>query len=313
MRSVSGFRTFTDRVLVWLVPFLMVVFFARMLTYPVQNIQTGEIVVSSAGEHLMPSKELLSKALDINYSGTHFMIAADDVQEQEKKRVSYFPLFAPYALLIEALVAIWFAWKIERAKKWLERVIQPGVRGGPVAIFISYRRTDTAYVVDRLSQTLASEFGRASVFRDLDTIKLGEPLDERIKKAIGNASVVLAVIGKEWLREQQIRSGERNEDWVIRELKLAIEDKRPLIPVLVQPAKLPDERELPVEIRPLSHLNGLELHPDPYYAVDLNRLVGRVRGILGEAEGKSEELGEGEDEDRRSNRTTAGLGDTLPS
>ena len=279
VRSVKGFRFFTDRVLVWLVPMLLLVFFARMLTYQVENIQTGEILVDSPQEHLIPGEALLAKALDVNYAGTNFMLFADDIMPAAEKRVSYFPLFAPYALLIEALLAVWFAWRIERERRRI-----PGAPGsnGHAAIFISYRRSDTAYVVDRLSHTLAGQFGRESVFRDVESIAPGEDLVRLIEEAIAEADVVLAVIGKEWLREPRNAAEEKRVDWVVRELTEAIEGRKPLIPVLVQPVKLPDESELPPQIRSLCHINGVELHPDPYYASDLNRLVSEIRRILDE-------------------------------
>lgn len=290
VRAVTGFRSFTDKVLVWLVPVLLVVFFAKMLTYQVYNIDTGELLVDSAYGHLVPDERLRSKALNTAYAGTRFMIAAGDaflgqygrdVLPEATKRVSYFPIFAPYALLIEALVAIWLAWRTERARREVERAHPGRDPRAPIAIFISYRRADTAYVVDRLSHTLAEEFGRESVFRDLDLIRLGESLNKRIAEAIDKASVVLAVIGKEWLKEQQDAAGNVNKDWVVLELSLALEKQKPLIPILVEPATLPEAERLPDQIRRLPDLNALKLHPDPYYAPDLNRLLARVGEIVG--------------------------------
>ena len=235
--------------------------------------------MDSPQEHLIPGEALRAKALDVNYAGTNFMLFADDIMPAAEKRVSYFPLFAPYALLIEALLAVWFAWRIERERR---RITGAPGSNGHAAIFISYRRSDTAYVVDRLSQTLAGQFGRESVFRDVESIAPGEDLVRLIEEAVAEADVVLAVIGKEWLREPRNAAEEKRVDWVVRELTEAIEGRKPLIPVLVQPVKLPDESELPPQIRSLCHVNGVELHPDPYYASDLNRLVSAIRRILDE-------------------------------
>ncbi len=208
------------------------------------------------------------------------MLMADD-----EKGVSYFPIFTPYSLLIEAIVSIIFALKITGAKRKVEHTSSPQGHAGPVAVFISYRRTDTAYIVDRLSQTLAGEFGKTSVFWDLDSTRLGEFFDERIRKAVGNASVVLAVIGKEWLRDQNVETEGTNEDWVIIELLLAVKNNVPVIPVLVMQAQFPDERLLPSEIQPLTRINGLRLNPDPYCEVDLTRLVSRIYEILNSSQG----------------------------
>src|SRR5215211_3935120 len=74
--------------------------------------------------------------------------------------------------------------------------------GPPVGrgrIFISYRREDTAYPAGWLYDRLAERFGRAQVFKDVDSIELGDDFVEVITNAVASTDVVLALIGNEWL------------------------------------------------------------------------------------------------------------------
>ena len=45
-------------------------------------------------------------------------------------------------------------------------------------IFISYRRADSKYVVDRIRDRLISAYGQEQVFRDIESIPLGKDFTE---------------------------------------------------------------------------------------------------------------------------------------
>ena len=72
----------------------------------------------------------------------------------------------------------------------------------PVAsgrIFVSYRREETAYPAGWLYERLAERFGAGQVFKDVDSIQLGDDFVEVITRAVGSCDVLLALIGDEWL------------------------------------------------------------------------------------------------------------------
>ena len=62
-------------------------------------------------------------------------------------------------------------------------------------IFISYRREDSAYPAGWLYDLLAERFGEDQIFKDIDSIDLGDDFVEDIGAAVGSADVVLALIG----------------------------------------------------------------------------------------------------------------------
>ena len=72
-------------------------------------------------------------------------------------------------------------------------------------LFISYRRGDSADVTGRIYDRLEARFGRESVFIDVDTIPPGVDFREHIERAVGQADVVLVVIGPDWLAAAKCR------------------------------------------------------------------------------------------------------------
>jgi TIR domain len=66
-------------------------------------------------------------------------------------------------------------------------------------IFVSYRREETAYPAGWLYDRLADRFGSNQVFKDVDSIELGDDFVEVITRAVGACDVLLALIGREWL------------------------------------------------------------------------------------------------------------------
>jgi hypothetical protein len=72
----------------------------------------------------------------------------------------------------------------------------PGAAG---RVFISYRREETAYPAGWLFDRLADHLGAGQVFKDVDSIQLGDDFVEVITTAVGSCDVLLALIGDEWL------------------------------------------------------------------------------------------------------------------
>ena len=63
------------------------------------------------------------------------------------------------------------------------------------SIFISYRRRDSIYAVDRLDERLKRAFGAAAVFRDVRSIRKGLSFPDDLRAALGEAAVGIVVIG----------------------------------------------------------------------------------------------------------------------
>jgi hypothetical protein len=128
-------------------------------------------------------------------------------------------------------------------------------------VFVSYRRDDTAVVTDRLASALRQEYGEDQVFYDR-RVQPGARFPGRIRDAIEDAEVLLAVIGHRFAGEDE--EGEPRlshpNDWVRQELEMGLESGILLIPILVNGVRWEDLNEkLPNSVRALSELQSLEL------------------------------------------------------
>lgn len=114
-------------------------------------------------------------------------------------------------------------------------------------IFISYRRSDSAFAAGRLYDRLKQSFGSENVFMDIDSIDLGIDFAEHIERAVGTCDVLVAIIGRSWLQaaERGRRLLDNPDDFVRIEIEAALKRNIFVIPVLVDRAEMPAERELP--------------------------------------------------------------------
>src|SRR3954453_7059743 len=100
-------------------------------------------------------------------------------------------------------------------------------------IFISYRRTDSPAHAGRLYDRLVDKFGEGSVFKDLDSMDLGDDFVDVIQSTIARCDVVLAVIGAAWVtsRHDGRRRLDEPGDWVRTEILEALRGSARVIPV----------------------------------------------------------------------------------
>ena len=152
-------------------------------------------------------------------------------------------------------------------------------------IFISYRREDSAYPAGWLFDRLAERFGAERIFKDVDSIELGDDFVEEIEDAVGQTDVLLALIGERWLTvadEQGSRRLDDPEDFVRLEIEAALRRKVRVIPILVEGASMPSEEQLPPSLTPLARRQALELSP-ARFSSDTSRLLAVLERGLAEA------------------------------
>src|SRR5271170_1631643 len=130
------------------------------------------------------------------------------------------------------------------------------------SLFINYRRNDSEGEAGRLFDELTLRFGRESVFMDVAAIEPGRDFRKAIDQSVANCSVLLAVIGQEWL-DMRDAGGRRRlddpNDFVRIELASALQRDISVIPVLVRGAKMPIANQLPDDLRDLAFRNAVEL------------------------------------------------------
>jgi hypothetical protein len=145
------------------------------------------------------------------------------------------------------------------------------------AIFISYRRADSADVAGRIYDRLVMHFGELAIFKDVDSIPLGIDFKEHLEKAVGECKIFLVVIGDEWLGATE--SGRKTRlqdpaDFVRIEVEAALSRKDILVvPLLVRGASMPAEKKLPPSLQKLIYRNAMQIRPDPDFHRDMDRLI----------------------------------------
>ena len=154
-------------------------------------------------------------------------------------------------------------------------------------IFISYRRSETSWAARALFERLWREFGDR-VFIDIEGLTLGTDYTTVIDAHLDGCEVMLALIGATWLDEIRRREADADDedaepDWVRAELARALARDIPVVPVLIEDAKLPLKKELPAELKALRNRHGLELHARLFDA-QVGPLVREIRKVVGVAE-----------------------------
>lgn len=150
-------------------------------------------------------------------------------------------------------------------------------------IFISYRREDASGSAGRLADHLEKYFTKKAIFRDV-VIEDGKDWWDAIEKQLKSCSVFLAVIGPRWLDAFDAKGQRRlddPEDWVRREISAALQriDIR-VIPVLVDNAPLPEEQNLPNDLKPLLKRNARRI-TDASWDDEIKRLARSISKVMG--------------------------------
>jgi hypothetical protein len=136
--------------------------------------------------------------------------------------------------------------------------------GGPAlrSIFINYRRNDSEGEAGRLFDDLTSHFSNDCVFMDVAAIEPGRDFRKAIDQSVASCSVLLALIGRDWLDSKDAQGNRRLDnlnDFVRMELASALRRDIPVVPVLVRGAKMPQADHLPDDLKELHYRNAVEL------------------------------------------------------
>jgi|SRR5580704_349546 hypothetical protein len=145
-------------------------------------------------------------------------------------------------------------------------------------IAISYRRSDSSAISGRIYDRLSSHYGESSVFMDIDNIPFGTDFRSHINETLQRSDILVAVIGTKWLGGNADGSSRilDKADPVRAEIETALERKLPILPVLVDGAKMPNSSELPAEFGNFAYLNAAEVMTGRDFRSHIDRLIGAI-------------------------------------
>jgi YARHG domain/TIR domain len=156
-------------------------------------------------------------------------------------------------------------------------------------IMVSYRRADAQDMAGRISDYLIGKYGETSVFFDVNSIRTGVNYRKRIENAILGSDVVVIVIGLHWLGKTPKGKPRLNDpgDPVRVEIETAMKHKKPILPLLVNGATMPEESELPDTLRELPSYNAAKVDSGQDFRIHMRRLIDSIDETLGTSEGQS--------------------------
>lgn len=148
------------------------------------------------------------------------------------------------------------------------------------AIFISYRRDDSAKEAADLYRWLAARVGQSHLYKDVDNIPIGADFGAHIRDILPRCQIALIVIGPSWADARDQDGRRRLEDpfdWVRVEVELALAAAAAgnlrVVPVLVSGARMPRANEAPSSLHPLLSRNAAIVRPHPDFDADAERLL----------------------------------------
>jgi pterin-4a-carbinolamine dehydratase len=113
---------------------------------------------------------------------------------------------------------------------------------------------------------------------DSNSIELGSRWPDRLRAALDNSDAMLCLIGENWLRiadKYGRRRLDDEEDWVRREIELALARQIPIYPVLLGNAAMPPSEALPASLAELPNRQFASLTRANWLS-DLRALVIRL-------------------------------------
>jgi hypothetical protein len=150
-------------------------------------------------------------------------------------------------------------------------------------IFINYRRGDDAGFTQALYLRLEGEFTSSELFMDVEGhIRPGDNFVDVISAQVAASDVFLVVIGPRWSDLLAARIGEAN-DYVVIEIKAALDQGKRVIPVLVGGASMPRSESVPESLRVLALRQAVGLRPERFKA-DCQGLITALKENLAAAE-----------------------------
>lgn len=133
-------------------------------------------------------------------------------------------------------------------------------------IFVSYRRGADSDAAARLAELLKKRYGADRVFFDVDSIPAGADFLVWLNDRLRDCGAFVPVIGPAWTKA--IPRLQNDDDMVRLEIEAALaRTDLPVLPLLVQGAKMPEAMDLPDSLHPFLHRNAIAAPHDQFTTV----------------------------------------------
>ncbi len=182
-------------------------------------------------------------------------------------------------------------------------------------IVVSYRRDDSLHITGHIVDRLEQRYGKGCVFWDIDSIPYGVDFRQQRRNLLDRCDVLVAIVGSRWNAADESGAYPITDptDWVRIEIETALSKNIPVIPVIVDRARMPKPYELPESMRDFAYRQPAEIDSRRDFDPHIERLIRAISESVedreieakrhGEADGtrreeEAAELRQREDEER---------------
>lgn len=109
-------------------------------------------------------------------------------------------------------------------------------------VFISYERQDAAGWAGSIYQQLKGYYGSGVVFKDEEETRTGTDWQPRLLRLISECDAFIVIIGHDWGDARMIGKLNDPTNWVYKEIDAAVDEKKPIFPVVIEGASVPTAR-----------------------------------------------------------------------
>lgn len=154
-------------------------------------------------------------------------------------------------------------------------------------VFISYRRYNDEHLIGRIHDYLSLQLGEENVFWDRDSIVT--EWETEITQGVEQSNAVLIILDPNWLNSLNERIHQQRDDFMYQEIKLAIENKKQIIPLLINGAEMPSEADLPPDLQGICKWQVYRLYSVEDFPNVMAKIVGGLNHNI-QARGSSKEV-----------------------
>jgi hypothetical protein len=149
-------------------------------------------------------------------------------------------------------------------------------------IVVSYRRDDSKWIAGRVFDHLEAQYGKGRVFMDIDSIPYGLDFREHIRNTLDRCDILVVVIGPRWLETNEEGHARilAETDWVRIEIEAALARKIPVIPALIDRARMPKPSELPESMQSFAFRQAADIDSGRDFRAHMERLIRSMNDLL---------------------------------
>ena len=149
-------------------------------------------------------------------------------------------------------------------------------------VFINHRTVDELDFVYRIRDKFVTRYGEHRVFMAPDSIPASEDSDKFLEEALNMTHVLVAIVGPKWEELLQEKSINSEEDWVRREIRLALDNDLIVAPVCIKRIHMPSDESVPCDIQPMLTPQFSFIRADTNFHRNVDKFIHDIEARLDE-------------------------------